>query len=286
MAAIDAVGAFILALVPTWEVGMNETIRGLAELRSLVLEASAVPGEVVVAFVGAGGKTSSMFALARSFDSSRNRILVTTTTRILNPDAASPREGRGFGRVLMLPDPSTPASVELLRSEGPRVVLGSACDEDFKLLGIGTERVPDLALLFDVVLVEADGARVLSIKAPAYHEPVLPSRCSAVVGLIGLDALGSAMDGRIAYRPELLGPMVSCAPGEAISLEHLVRLVASPQGLFKGTPSCARRIVVLNKADTVSRALADECAATLAAADATVAVVVGAFGEITEGGSR
>jgi probable selenium-dependent hydroxylase accessory protein YqeC len=268
------------------EVDMNEAIRGLAELRALVLEASVAPAKAVVAFVGAGGKTSAMFALARSLASSGNRILVTTTTRILNPDAASAREGKGFGRVLMLPDPSSPASIGLIRSEGPCVILGSGCDEDCKLFGIDPDSVSALTLLFDAVLVEADGARGLSIKAPAHYEPVVPLHCSVVVGLIGLDALGAAMDGRIAYKPELFGPLVSCAPGEAISLEHLVRLVASPQGLFKGTPSGARRIVVLNKADTVSRALADECAATLAAADATVAVVVGAFGEITDGGSR
>ncbi|MGA2545586.1 MAG: selenium cofactor biosynthesis protein YqeC [Rectinemataceae bacterium] len=265
---------------------MSEAIRGLVELRSLVLEASTAPGAAVVAFVGAGGKTSAMFALARSLASSGTRILATTTTRILNPDAASAREGKGFGRVLMLPDPSSPASIELMRSEGPRVVLGSGCDEDGKLFGIDPESISALKVLFDVVLVEADGARGLSIKAPALYEPVVPSHCSVVVGLIGLDALGAAMDGWIAYKPELFGPLVSCAPGEAISPEHLVRLVASPQGLFKGTPSGARRIVVLNKADTVSQALADECAATLAAAEVADAVVVGAFGDIADGGSR
>jgi probable selenium-dependent hydroxylase accessory protein YqeC len=265
---------------------MKAAIRGLTELRSLIVEVSAASGAMVVAFVGAGGKTSALFALARSFASSGTRILVTTTTRILHPDAASAREGKGFGRVLMLPDPSSPASVELLRSGGPRVVLGSGSDEDRKLFGIDPESVPALALLFDVVLVEADVARGLSIKAPSDSEPVIPSHCSAVVGLIGLDALGAAMEGRIVYKPELFGPLVSCAPGEAISLEHLVRLVSSPRGIFKGTPSGACRIVLLNKADTVSSVLANECASALIAAKATDAVVVGAFGESATGGAR
>lgn len=284
MAACDAVRAFILARAPKQAVAMKTTIRGLAELRSLVPATSDAPGAIVVAFVGAGGKTSAMFALARSLASSGLRILVTTTTRILDPDSASEREGKGFGTVLILPDASAPASIERLRSVGPCVVLGSGRDEARKLSGIDPKAISALKSLFDVVLVEADGARGLSIKAPAHYEPVMPPYCSAIVGLIGLDALGTALDGRISYKPELFGPLVSCAPGEEISPGHLLRLVASPQGLFKGAPSGALRIVVLNKADIVSQDLADDCASALTAATAADAIVVGAFGDSTSGG--
>jgi probable selenium-dependent hydroxylase accessory protein YqeC len=272
----------------------------LGELLSLV-EGGDDRSVPVIAFVGAGGKTSSMFALARAFASERApsgpragarepsgprarppsgpRILVTTTTRILDPDRASRREGRGFGAVLVHPDPASSGGIALLRSSGPRIVLASRRDESgTKLAGVAPEALAELISLFDAVLVEADGARGLSIKAPSEREPVLPPRATAVIGLLGLDALGKPLDERIAHRPELLGPLVGCAPGEAISPEHLLRLASSPAGLFKGAPGGAKRIILLNKADEASPTAIELCASLLRGSATADAVVVGALG--------
>ena len=43
----------------------------------------------------------------------------------------------------------------------------------------------------DYVIVEADGARSMSVKAPAEHEPVIPSRSTLVVIVVGIDAVGN-----------------------------------------------------------------------------------------------
>jgi probable selenium-dependent hydroxylase accessory protein YqeC len=260
---------------------MNSEIRGLSELRSL-LEVS--PSSSLVSIVGAGGKTSTMFALARSFSASGSRVLVTTTTRILDPDVASEREGRGFGRLLLMPESDSPSAIECLRSAGPRVVLAKGReDEEGKLCGVDPASLESLASLFDVVLVEADGARGLSVKAPSSTEPVIPRLCTAVVGLVGLDAIGAPMDGRTVHRPELFGPLVGCSPGRPISTEHIIRLVSSPGGLFKGAPREAARIVLLNKADTVPPSLAAECASGIVSTKAADSVVVGAFGVTLDG---
>jgi probable selenium-dependent hydroxylase accessory protein YqeC len=248
-----------------------------------------VPSIPVIAFVGAGGKTSSMFALARAFASTRepssSRVLVTTTTRILNPDGASWREGKLFGSLFVHPDPSSPEARARLRSAGGRVVLASAKDESgTKLAGVEPETISVLVPLFDAILVEADGARGLSIKAPSEREPVVPQCATAVVGLVGLDAIGMPLDERIAHRPELLGPLVGCAPGEAISPEHVLRLACAPEGLFKGSPPGAMRILLLNKADAASPEAAELCAFLVRESGAVDAVVIGALG--APGGDR
>jgi probable selenium-dependent hydroxylase accessory protein YqeC len=236
-----------------------------------------------VAFVGAGGKTTTMFALARRRAVRGTSVLVSTTTRILDPEAASEREGKAFGHVLRLADPASPESLERIRAAGSLIVLGSPGDapdgpgDSPKLLGVYPDCLEALARIFDLVLVEADGSRGLPIKAPAAHEPVVPSSATVVIGVIGLDALGAPLDGRVAHRPELLGPLVGCAAGEPIEVEHIVGLAASSQGLFKGSPAGAARIVLLNKADLVSAAKAEACASALRAACVADAVLVGSL---------
>jgi probable selenium-dependent hydroxylase accessory protein YqeC len=149
--------------------------RGLAELHDFV-EARGRRGKAAtVAFVGAGGKTSALFALARSCAASGMRVLVTTTTKIRDPEAGSEREGRGFGPVLLLPDPATPAALAALAAAGPRVVLAaSRLPLEGKLAGLAPSALRGIESPYDVLLVEADGALGLSIKAPFPAEPVLP----------------------------------------------------------------------------------------------------------------
>jgi probable selenium-dependent hydroxylase accessory protein YqeC len=252
---------------------------GLSELDALL------KNEPMIAFVGGGGKTSSMFALARLRARKGERVLVSTTTRIFDPDTRTEREGRGFGTILAMREIGSPRSLKLLGAAGPRVVLGSI-REDGKLRGVDPDALCDIARLFDCVLVEADGARGLPIKAPADYEPVIPRSASAVVGLVGLDALGSPMDGGTVHRPELFGPLTLCAAGEPIAPVHVARLVSSPEGLFKGTPVGARKIVVLNKADAADAGLAADCASAIAATGAADAVLIAAIGALGDTESR
>ena len=230
-----------------------------------------------------------MFALARYRAKRGSSVLVTTTTRILDPEAASEREGKSFGQVLRLADPTAPESLERIRAAGSLIVLGSPGDapdgtgDSPKLLGVYPDCLETLARIFDLVLVEADGSKGLPIKAPAAHEPVVPPSATVVVGLVGLDALGAPLDGRVAHRSELLGPLVGCAPGEPIEVEHIVRLAASSQGLFKGSPAGAARILLLNKADLVPAAASEACASALRSAGVADAVLVGSFGAPSSG---
>ncbi|HOX13855.1 MAG TPA: selenium cofactor biosynthesis protein YqeC [Spirochaetales bacterium] len=235
----------------------------------------------ILALSGGGGKTTALFGLADELSARGARGLVTTTTRIRDPRA----EGRGFDRFLEIPGAyatsEATAAVPLAAGlaadpaaaappgRGPVTVLCAGV-EGGKLVGLDPGIFPALAASgrWDAILVEADGARMRPVKAPAPYEPVWPAGTTSALGVVGLDCLGRPLDDRVAHRPELLGALVGLEPGGTIELGHLLRLARHPEGLFRGVPGGARRILVLNKADLRPDldpgALADRTAAGLA----------------------
>jgi len=210
----------------------------------------------VIAIVGAGGKTAALFSLAESLAAQGVSVALTTTTQIRDPRHET---GRRFDRVLidvslMLAGTGPAAFADgPVASGGITVVAGATIGEGAKLQGIHPEKVRCLAGSFGAVLVEADGAKHLPIKAPAGHEPVVPEVASVVLGIIGLDSLGKPMDGRTVHRPELFGKLVGCDEGQAIETRHLASLARSERGLFKGCPPQAAKVLAFNKADALDR---------------------------------
>lgn len=200
-----------------------------------------------MSFVGAGGKTSLLLHLARELEAGGLPVLVTTTTHLADPrgEAASP-----FARVLLRPEleEPLPAAAPLPRPcPGVTLLVARATEEPRKLKGVDPAQVARLAAAWPFVLVEADGARRLPIKAPAAHEPVVPDGTLLTVGVVGLDALGRPMDGETVHRAERFAAVTGCAPGAPIGWEHVVALARDPEGLFRGARG--RRAVVLNKSD-------------------------------------
>ncbi|MFZ2781289.1 MAG: selenium cofactor biosynthesis protein YqeC [Rectinemataceae bacterium] len=221
----------------------------------------------VIAFVGAGGKTSAMFALAEA--ARLYRTIITTTTMMFDPRF---EPGRRFGRVstmrvstMRVSTAYASTTIEALGPGDPPLVLASEfLPETRKIRGIHPSRVPELGAFCDLVLVEADGARGRSVKAPAAHEPMIPPCADIVAGLVGLDCLGRPMDETNVHRPELFGAVTSCAPGEAIAPRHILALVRAQEGLYKNVPPGAERILLLNKTDAADPVLAAELCALMA----------------------
>ena len=134
----------------------------------------------MVALVGAGGKTSTLYALARQAADSGRTVVVTTTTHILRHPG------------LPLVEEPTPERLRAALEEHGVVTVGTVFRGD-KLSGAGTPE--ELRRAADVVLVEADGAKRLPLKAPAEYEPVIPPCADAVAAVAGKDAVGQAVRG-------------------------------------------------------------------------------------------
>jgi len=201
----------------------------------------------MVSLVGAGGKTSLIYALGRELAMVGRKVLVTTTTHMLAP---LPQEASA---TILSPDPDEILEElrGLSREWSPIFVASHRDGKEGKMVGFspeGVERIWEGGFL-DWVLVEADGAARRPLKAPASHEPVVPKSSLWVVGLVGLDAVGKPLDKEWVFRWEIYGRLLGLARGEEVTPESVARIALHPEGLFRGTPQGASKIFWLNKAD-------------------------------------
>ena len=196
----------------------------------------------VVALVGAGGKTSALFRLAREAADRGRTVLATTTTHMLDPRL----EGRDV-RVRLQPGLEFPGPDDPEPAVPGVTFLASRAVEAGKVKGVHPSRIPGLRARWDLVLVEADGSRRLPVKAPGPYEPALPDGPALVLGVIGLGCLGRPMDAATVHRPGIFARITGCAPGEPIGWTHLAALAAHPEGIFKG--AAGARALLLNQAD-------------------------------------
>ena len=201
------------------------------------------PSKELISFVGGGGKTSLLFALATEL---LGRRILTTTTRIFAAQMALADE------VIYATDAASTAQAinKALDRAGTCLVVGEVVGE--KAVGV-SPTLPDGWLTqpdVDFVLVEADGSRMRPIKAPAAHEPVIPAATTVVVPVVGIDAL----DGRfieVTHRAELAAGLLQLsAAGERWSAGDIAQLIAHPEGGLKGVPDGARVIPFINKVET------------------------------------
>lgn len=203
-----------------------------------------LPGTGLLAIVGAGGKTSLMFRLAAELTAGGARVACTTTTRIFPP---APDQAR------LILEKDNARFLEECRETAnqsrPACLAWAA--EGAKLRGLTTSFINDLVemRIFDWILVEADGARRLPIKAPADHEPVIPACSTHVLAVAGLTAIGTPLDEQHVCRSERYAKLSGLALGDLVTPASVARLCTHPKGMFKCAPSEAVRLLWLNQAD-------------------------------------
>ncbi len=100
------------------------------------------------------------------------------------------------------------------------------------------------------LLIEADGSRQRPLKAPAAHEPPIPEFSELVVVLAGLSGLGKPNTESFVHRPEIFGRITGLEQGERISEEAIESVLRHPEGGLKSIPAQARRVALLNQAET------------------------------------
>lgn len=200
----------------------------------------------VVAIVGAGGKTTLMFRLAKELSAAGGRVLTTTTTKIYypTPDQSS--------HVVVEADPMRPAGkADSHYTDALHITAAAGLDEtNGKLSGYAPETIDRIWRTgrFQWILVEADGAAGRPLKAPAAHEPVLPGETNVLVAVAGVDAVGKPLTEDWVFRSRLYSRITGCPLGEAITTESVCDVLTHPEGIARGCPATAEKFVFLRSA--------------------------------------
>ncbi len=205
------------------------------------------PGQIV-AFVGAGGKSASIRRLIEEL-TPKTPVLITTTTKL-----ALNQTDLAVQHIILRSKEDLSLFPALLQEQSSVLVTGERWSEEPKwtappedLLAVLLPMAADSGA---VVLIEADGARGRSLKAPAEHEPVIPPFVDLVVPVMGLDAIGIELEGDLVYRPEQVRALLGIQKDQIVQPADAAGILAHGNGALKTIPASAKVRVILNKAET------------------------------------
>jgi probable selenium-dependent hydroxylase accessory protein YqeC len=210
-------------------------------------EALGIEAREVISLVGAGGKTTLMFRLAKELSLRGKKVVTTTTTKILEP--ASGETGSLFV------DSDEERIKEFVRGhldQYDHITIARERLESGKLKGVSPNLVDELCHsqgMDAVIIIEADGAAGRPVKAPRENEPVIPTSTTLIVAILGVDGLGMKLSEENVFQPERVSKITGVPMGERLTDEAMAILVTHPEGVFKGSPSSSRVVVFLNKVD-------------------------------------
>lgn len=207
-----------------------------------LVEALSVGRGDVVSLVGAGGKTTVLYALATDLRRRGLSVVATCTTHTQMPSTGH------TAPPLVVTDEEenwiTTVKARLARFGSVTIVRNRARED--KLGGIEPVMIDPLRSLADCVVLEADGARGRALKTPAEHEPVVPEETTLSVVIVGLDVLGQPLDEEHVHRVEILSELSGAPLGSPVTEEVVAAAVAA--GYLPRLPKRARRVAFLNKA--------------------------------------
>lgn len=209
-----------------------------------LMQAMRVSNSSMIAFTGAGGKTTAMFQLAQELGKN-SPVLVTASSHLGAWQVAL------ADRHLVVDSIN---AIKNLENDLQGIILITGDFEGERTKPVGTDILNGLngfCLQRSIpLLIEADGSRQRPLKAWASHEPPIPPFANHVVHIAGLAGIGKPLSEEVVHRPEIFSRLSGLPMGEIITPEAFVRVAIHPEGGQKNIPSNKRKTVLLNQADT------------------------------------
>lgn len=190
--------------------------------------------------IGAGGKTTLMYGLAASWRAQGETVVCTTTTRILPPQPAQCPDLRLNSLPSLLAD--------LRQRPAPLVTVASRM-QDGKCVGFSADEALSLKSEAQRVVIEADGSAGKPFKAHAAHEPVLASKASCVVAVVGAWCVGAPLDADHVHRPERVSGLTGRPIGSILTADDVANVIMDEEGWLGTVPPRAAFHVVVSGAD-------------------------------------
>lgn len=133
---------------------------------------------MIIAVVGSGGKTSTIKKIAQKYASKNKKVFITTSTHMFVEPYA------------VISD--SPEEITEKFNYSNIVMAGKTLDGE-KLLPLSQETYKKVCEYADIVLIEADGSKMLPLKFPADYEPVIYDNVDKIIVITGLNSIGEKM---------------------------------------------------------------------------------------------
>lgn len=201
------------------------------------IEAFDLKNNEKIAIIGAGGKTTTLNNIAKSYSENNIGCICMTTTNMEYV--------------------KTEKNIEKIKNKlikAKNVFVGN------KIVKNGTLKIkePDLDIKEYVlnqnkfpVIIEADGAKRCPIKVQRDYEPALPENLNKVILVVGIDALFGRID-KVSARPQDMCKFLEKSNNEYIDIDDFVKIIISEKGLYKDLED-KEVILLINKVDTEAK---------------------------------
>ncbi|MDD3653011.1 MAG: selenium cofactor biosynthesis protein YqeC [Desulfotomaculaceae bacterium] len=211
-----------------------------------LIDAFSIHKGDIIALTGAGGKTTTMFAIGQEAIKLGWRVVITTTTRIF-----APKENKLLKLVIEAIPECLLSKIKESLTTFPQVVAGIGLDQENKLNGLDKELIAEIPSTgADLIIVEADGAARKPFKAPREGEPVIPHTATLVVTVVGIDCLGKPLNSTYTHRPEKIASLTGMSLGDLITGQTVARVLLHSQGYGKDIPRNSRWVPFMNKVES------------------------------------
>ena len=220
----------------------------------------------LISLVGGGGKTTLLHALGNQL---YGRTILTSTTKMgcaQNNDL----------RTLMKPDAK---AIQSIQNHETVMIWKKTVGE--KAIGVEKQTCDSWIPHVDHIVVEADGSRRKPFKAPASYEPVIPSKTTLMISVIGADALGRVIADQC-HRPLRVAAIAECEPYQRLTPASAAKVLLSQRGSLKELPQQSEMVVVVTKVSEENEKLVSELHEAVKAIDAQQLLIGVSFEEELE----
>lgn len=212
--------------------------------------------KLVVGLTGGGGKTTTLIELAKYYRNKGKKVLITTTTKIQSPRFFN------FGVDHVFCDEAsifthTPNNGESVLFVEQHIMNAK------KAISPRLELFPHLVKKYDVVIIEADGARCLPCKIHSDRDPVIIDEMTSIIALIGLSSYND-MAANVCMGENSL---------EVVDEKYYQKLIDNEEGLLKGISDKHKALILFNQSDLID----EKVALNLYNLKANVPIIVGSI---------
>lgn len=157
--------------------GLSSTTLGAYLYQTIISHSSTRSKTPVISVIGSGGKTSVIELIAQESVMNTRKVLITTTTKMASPGV---HQYHGVDTFSL--------DTDTVSTQGSCTLWGYI--DNNKLTPVSPVMLEKVIHLFDMVLIEADGANRMPLKLHRSDEPVIHPATTVTVQVFGASAIG------------------------------------------------------------------------------------------------